>query len=156
VTGAVRSLLNPKVHYRVHKSPLPDFILSQMSPAHTLTYFSKIHFNVIFPSTPRSSKWYFLCSGPMLSLIEIHAPCVYRRVVRRGRGVQPAYRRSVMQLHDLQINKWTLQSASCAAPAYRCAAVHSDVIRRKNAIFVMTWLNIKCLLFVPIVLFTFS
>jgi hypothetical protein len=33
-------------------------ILSQMNPVHTFpTYFPKIHSNISFPSTPRSSEW---------------------------------------------------------------------------------------------------
>jgi hypothetical protein len=52
-----RFVWNPKVHYRLHKSTPLDANLNQVRPVHTVTFnFSKIHFNIILPSIPRSPK----------------------------------------------------------------------------------------------------
>ena len=73
-----RSLSNPKVHYHIHKcpAPVPNPEPQQSSPL-SISHYFKIHFNIILPSTPWSSKRYIfvgfshqnpLCTSP--------APCM--------------------------------------------------------------------------------
>ena len=50
-------LQNTKVLYRIHNSPPPFLILSQINPVHVSpSLFLKTRFNIIFSSTPRLSQ----------------------------------------------------------------------------------------------------
>ena len=59
-------LLILKVHYSVQKRPLPVHILKQDNPVHAFpSNFIKIHFNIIFPFTPRSPSFSSLHQNPV-------------------------------------------------------------------------------------------
>ena len=67
-----RILWNPKVHLRIHKSPLPVPVQSHISPVHVSPFsLLKIHFNNILPTTPVLPSC-FISSG--LSNKTLHAP----------------------------------------------------------------------------------
>jgi hypothetical protein len=51
-------LWNPKVHYRVHRNPPLDPILSQLNSVRPIDpYLPQVQLNVILPPAPRSSQW---------------------------------------------------------------------------------------------------
>ena len=53
-----RILWNLKFHYRVHKRQPPVPVLSQSDSVHVpCSHFSEIHFSIIIPCTPGSSKF---------------------------------------------------------------------------------------------------
>jgi hypothetical protein len=55
---------NPKVQYHIHKIPQSELILSYMHSFHiVMPCFCDIHFNIIFPFTPNSSKFHFFQSS---------------------------------------------------------------------------------------------
>jgi hypothetical protein len=55
IQGITNILWGPKVYYHVQQSPPHVHTLSQMNPAHTTPFYSKIHFNIILPTTYRYS-----------------------------------------------------------------------------------------------------
>jgi len=90
---AVTILWNLNFHYPVHNSPSLVHILSQMHPVHNFpVYFHKTHFNIIFPSTPRSSEW----ALPFKCFSLKHFYKVYRAYVQRHDNWAPYH-------HGLQI-----------------------------------------------------
>jgi hypothetical protein len=76
-------LWNPKVQYRVQKSPPLVPILSHIDPIHSIpSYLSKIHFNIVYPPTLGLPSGLFP-SGFPTSISEL---CVSEKFKRIGNG----------------------------------------------------------------------
>ena len=70
---------NSKVHSQFRKCPQPVPILRHHNPLHASTfYFLQIHFNIILPSMPQSSKWSPSLQSPAKTL---YAPLLFPSVL---------------------------------------------------------------------------
>ena len=57
--------MEPEGSFRIHKRPPPVPILSQIDPVQApASHVLKTHFNIILPSMPGSSKWFFPSGFP--------------------------------------------------------------------------------------------
>jgi hypothetical protein len=71
----ILSLWNPKVHYRVYKSPTLDPIPSQPNPVRPIdTNLPKVHLNVILLPTLTSSQWFLNFGSPNQNPVNNSSP----------------------------------------------------------------------------------
>jgi hypothetical protein len=76
------------VLYRDHNSPLLFSVLSQINPVHALpSWCFNINFNIMFPSTSRSSKWsvsvrFTHLNCKYISLMSHSATCLAQHILR--------------------------------------------------------------------------
>jgi len=118
-------LWNPSVHYRIQNSPPLVPILNHMHPVRALPpYFPSIHFNIIFPSTPRSTR-------PIQHFLLLIALIIFGET----------YKVWSSSLRDLRLSQlWRLKSMYNAMVAYQrfgrlyCFLLQGEVVLRNVGI----------------------
>ena len=75
-----RILWNPKVHYLIHNTPTCPYPEPEQSSPYPPSHYLKIHFNIIFPSMPRSSKWIPLGRPRHSLLMSVSLQCSFQTV----------------------------------------------------------------------------
>ena len=107
--------MNPKFNYRIHKTSPAFLILSKIDRVHApSSHFSKIYFNIILSSTPKSSK----CS-PFLRFPDQNPVCTSFRPLH---ATCPPY----LSRLDL-ITRMILREKYRAQSSSLCSLLHSSV-----------------------------
>ena len=93
---------NLKLLYHIHKRPPPVPILSQINPGIACqSCFLKFHFNMILPSTHRSSKWSLSLPSSKLFTLEVFVLCMTEYWIDIRVPIDP----STMWMCHLKINR---------------------------------------------------
>ena len=109
----LRTLWNPKVHYRTHKLPPPAPIMSQPHPVPTAPSHFKSHLNIILPSKSWSPQWPLSLRFPHQNLVHTfpflhtyHMP----RLSHSSRFYQP---HNIASLRNTRHKQTDLHSCHC-------------------------------------------